>query len=156
MAQGRRVAERAHAGLTMGQDSGKCCLLDPGWASVQEQRLPWPSASQDGFPLVKGLTAWGQRDMRCHPAVPFHLCTPWRCRSGFSQHRNYIRKTVDLSSALPVFNLGQESNSGVTRVAQVSSDPVSTLGCRSQDSAFLRAPALTLQCSSFPLRLSSA
>lgn len=61
--QGTTVAERTHAGLTMGQDSGKCCLLDPGWASVQEQRLPWPLASQDGFPLVKGLKAWGQRDI---------------------------------------------------------------------------------------------
>lgn len=48
-----------------------------------------------------------------------------------------------------VFNLGQVSKSGVTRVARVSSDPVSTQRCRAQDSAFLRAPALALQCSRF-------
>lgn len=55
-AQGTRVAASAYAGhLTMGQDSGRCCLLDPGWASVQDGWwLPWPPASQDGFPLVKG------------------------------------------------------------------------------------------------------
>lgn len=145
------MAEGADAGLAMGQWA---CLLDPDGASlVQEQSLPWPLASQDGFPLIKGPhgKAWGvggQRDIQMphtSPVPPLHSMALQKWLLPPQQED----QTPALSFA-SVFNLGWVSKAGVTSCAGLLRPRLHPRGamfrkCLSAP-ALARPPSTALSC----------